>query len=201
MAHVEKRGPGRWRARYRESDGTQRSRTFPTRSAAERFLTEIEHSKNVGAYIDPTAGRELFRDFAERWFAGQVYRPTTEERVRMNLDSHILPAFGDRRLEWIKPSDVQAWVRKMSGTHAPATVEVVYRHLTSVLRAAVDDALIASTPCRNIKLPRKARPRIQPLTIEQVLALVEHAPARLQAPIFVRGDFRSSPGRGARPSG
>jgi integrase len=185
MAHVEKRGSGRWRARYRVSDGTERSQTFATRGAAERFLTEIEHSKNVGAYIDPAAGRELFRDFAERWFAGQVYRPTTEERVRMNLDSHILPAFGDRRLEWIKPSEVQAWVRKMSGTHAPATVEVIYRHLTSVLRSAVDDGLLGSTPCRNIKLPKKARPRIQPLTIEQVRALVDHAPARLKAPIFI----------------
>ncbi len=181
MAHVEKRAAGRWRARYREADGIERSQTFPTRRDADRFLTEIEHAKHSGSYVDPSAGRDLFRNFAERWFAAQVYRPTTEEHVRITLNRHILPAFGDRRLESFRPSDVQAWVRQLSGTLAPATVEVGYRHLTAILRAAVEDGLLGSTPCRNVKLPKKPRPRVEPLSIEQVEALIEHAPARLQA--------------------
>ncbi len=28
MAHIDKRGPGRWRARYRGPDGRERSKTF-----------------------------------------------------------------------------------------------------------------------------------------------------------------------------
>lgn len=35
MAHVEKRGAGRWRARYRDPDGRERSRTFARRVDAD----------------------------------------------------------------------------------------------------------------------------------------------------------------------
>jgi hypothetical protein len=75
MGHVEKRGPGRWRARYRGPDGKERSRTFPRRVDAERWLTGIEHSKLTGGYIDPLLGKVTFRSFAEEWRQRQVGRP------------------------------------------------------------------------------------------------------------------------------
>ncbi len=42
MAYVEKHGPGRWRARYRDPTGKERSRTFERRVDAERFITSVE---------------------------------------------------------------------------------------------------------------------------------------------------------------
>ena len=57
MAHVERRGSDRWRARYRTPDGKERSRTFVRKVDADRFLTSVEHEKLTGAYVDPAAGR------------------------------------------------------------------------------------------------------------------------------------------------
>src|SRR5689334_3212424 len=60
VASIEKRtrnGKISWRAMYREPDGTQRSRSFPRRVDAERFLTTVEHSKMVGSYLDPSLAR------------------------------------------------------------------------------------------------------------------------------------------------
>src|SRR5581483_605096 len=81
MAHVEKRGPGRWRARYRAPDGRERSKTFDRRIDAERCLTSIEHSKLVGNYVDPAAGRITFKCFAETWRTIQVHRSGTAQSV------------------------------------------------------------------------------------------------------------------------
>ena len=65
MGHIQRRGDGRWRARYRETAGSkERSRTFSRRVDAERFLTGIEHSKLMGNYVDPSASRITFRLFA-----------------------------------------------------------------------------------------------------------------------------------------
>ena len=61
MPHVEKRGPGRWRARYRGPDGRERSRTFERKADAERFLAEMQVAKNRGAWVDPRAGRIPFQ--------------------------------------------------------------------------------------------------------------------------------------------
>ena len=45
MSSVKKRVRGNsatWEARWRDPNGTQRKRTFPKKSAAERYLTGIE---------------------------------------------------------------------------------------------------------------------------------------------------------------
>ena len=41
MAHIEKRGPKRYRARYRAPNGVERSRTFERRVDAERWLDRL----------------------------------------------------------------------------------------------------------------------------------------------------------------
>ena len=47
----------RWRARYLDPDGKERNRSFATKVLAEKFLTEVEHSKIAGSYRDPDAGQ------------------------------------------------------------------------------------------------------------------------------------------------
>jgi integrase len=184
MAYVEKRGPRKYRARYRDPNNDERSRTFETRRDAERFLTSIEHTKNVGGYIDPAAGNRTFGNYVAAWLAIQVFRDSTRERVESNVRVHMVPMFGGRRLGGIRPSDIQAFVRKMSETHAPNTVKVVYRQLAAILRAAVSDGLIASTPCRGVKLPRITRAQVVPMEREQVVALIAHAPDHFKALIL-----------------
>jgi hypothetical protein len=155
VAHVEKRGPRKYRARYRDPSGAERSQTFTTRERADDFLTEIEHAKRVGGYVDPADGRATFGEYAESWLAKQVFRPSSMERVTSNVETHMLPAFKHRQMASIRPTDVQTWVKKLSETLAPRTVRVVYGQLTWIFNAAVVDRVIAATPCppRQIKLP------------------------------------------------
>lgn len=47
MAHIEKRGAGRWRARYRAPDGRERSQTFDRKVDAQQWLAEVEASKEA----------------------------------------------------------------------------------------------------------------------------------------------------------
>ena len=57
MAHIEKRAKDRWRARYRAPDGRERSKTFPRKIEAERWLVEQEAAKATGQWVDPRIGR------------------------------------------------------------------------------------------------------------------------------------------------
>ena len=67
MAHIEKRGRGRWRARYRDPSGRELSKTFTRRADAERFLALTEADKAHGSWIDPAAGRTPFGSYARSW--------------------------------------------------------------------------------------------------------------------------------------
>src|SRR5436853_7774416 len=110
MEHVEKRGPGRWRARYRGPDGRERSQTFSKRVDAERFVTAVEHSKLIGAYVDPADGRVTFGTYAERWRVVQPHREGTAISVEQDLRLHIYPILGQRPLAAVRASEVQALV-------------------------------------------------------------------------------------------
>ncbi len=178
MASIAKVSSG-WRARYRTPDGGSRSRTFPRKVDAERFLTTIEASKLTGAYVDPGAGRVTFGDYAEAWRAMQVHRPGTVVQVEGNLRRHVLPVLGARPLASVRPSEIQALVKGLD--LAPGTVELIYRYLVAIFRAAVADRLIAVSPCTGIKLPKVEVHRVVPPSVEEVQAIAQAIPERYKA--------------------
>src|SRR4051794_9927555 len=99
MAHIERRGPGRWRARYRGTDGRERSHTFTRRADAERWLASVEVSKTKGDWVDPALGRRTFGSWVAEWQTSLVsLRPSTLDRDERLVRVHLLPRFGDTPL-------------------------------------------------------------------------------------------------------
>ena len=186
MGNVAKRPDGRWRARYRDPDGRERARHFARKVDAQRWLATVETDKLRGAYVDPSDTTTVV-DYARRWAAGRPHRPTTAARVRGTIENHLAGSpLGGRRLAAVKPSDVQGWASALAQTMAPATVHQHVKLLRSVFAAAVLDRLVASSPVVRISLPRADRPRIVPLTVDQVRALAAEVPERHAAMVLVQ---------------
>ena len=189
MASVDRYPTGegtRWRARWRTPDGSSRSRIFARKLDAERFLIQLEQSKLLGAYVDPAAGRVLLQDYGERWRANQVqHRPATRTKVESDLRKHIYPSLGARALNSIARSDVQAWVTELTATLAPATVQVVYSYLATIFKSAVADGILASTPCRGVRLPEIPHAHVVPLTAQEVESIASAMPARYRGFVLV----------------
>lgn len=178
MAHIEKRGPGRWRARYRGPDGKERSKTFERKVDAERWLSTTTADIARGVYIDPSAGRVTFGDYASEWLTTRVHRPSTAARVASDLRVHVLPSLGARPIGAIRHSEVQGWVRSLADDLAPGTVENVFRTVSAVFRSAVRDRAVPYNPCEGVTLPRRPRVEVVPPTVEEVRVLLESMPAR-----------------------
>jgi integrase len=172
MASIDRVATG-WRARWRTPDGQSRSKTFIRKADAERHLTATEHSKLSGAYVDPQAGRVTLRDYSETWRMAQLWRPLTEVRVETTLRNHIYPAFGDRPLVSLRPTEVQAWVRTLSEKMSPGYVKVTFGTLASIYRGAVRDHVIVSSPCEGARLPRQDRHPVTPLSVDAVERLAD----------------------------
>jgi len=185
MAMIEKRrrkakdgtlGPTRWRARYRDPEGHQRSRTFARKVEAERWLSSVLGDMARGDYLDPAGSRTEFGDYAQLWRRSQVHRATTKQTVESDLRLHLLPAFETRKLGGIRPTEVQGWVKDLSTKLAPATVERCYRYLAAIFAAAVADDLIRKSPCRGITLPSHPKARIVPWSTDNVLLAIRSLP-------------------------
>lgn len=193
MASIQKRPDGRWRARYRDELGREHAKHFPRKLDAQRWLDEITTSIVTGQYVDPSAGKVSFRDYAEQWRVAQVHRPTSAAHVEGMLRRHVYPIFGSRSISSILPSEVQSWV-KLLGTGdraskrkplAPATVSVIHAIVSGIFRSAIRDRRIIANPCDGTRLPRVERRRIVPLTTAQVATLREKLPDELAALVTV----------------
>lgn len=186
MAHVQKRNQGgktTWRARVRLPDGRERSRSFDRKVDAERWVVETQAQLNRGNVIDPRAGQITLAEYAAQWQAAQMHRPSTAEVTASRLRRHVLPTFGHRPIGSLRPSEIRAWVKGLSGTLAPTTVEACYRLLATILKAAVDDRLLPSSPCVRVRLPDRFTGDVVPLTVEQVEAVQAEMPERLRAAV------------------
>jgi hypothetical protein len=148
---------------------------------AQRWPDEMTAALVTGQYVDPKAGQQTVREYAEQWRVSQVHRPTTAAHVETMLRLHVHPALGDRPLASVLPSDVQSLTKRLSGRLAPSTVGVVHRILAAVCKAAVRDRRIVASPCEGTRLPKDPRERIEPLSVEAVQALTDAMPDRYRA--------------------
>lgn len=94
MAWIEKRD-GKYRVKYRDPLGKQRSRTFIRKADADRFARETEVDKDRGNWIDPRGADVPLATWVETFLSlARSLAATTQETYRRDLNAYILPKFG-----------------------------------------------------------------------------------------------------------
>jgi len=125
----------------------------------------------------------LLQDWVATWQPLVVgLRPSSLARDDAYIRTHILPRFGTTPIGAITTLDVRGWVAELSAAgRAPATVHKAYQTLSKVLRAAVDNDLLAISPCRRTPLPRIDRQEMRYLDPAEVARLADSMAARYRA--------------------
>jgi len=185
MGSITKRPDGTWRSRYRDEAGKEHARHFARKVDGQRWLDEVTASVVTGQYVSPKAGRVTLAQFAAGWQASSLGRPATRSITDNALRLHLLPVLGSRPLASIRHSDVQALVKGLSETLAPGTVRNIYDTLARCLSAAVDDRMIAVSPCRKIALPYGDDGEIEPPSMGAVGRLAGEMPNRFRAAVIL----------------
>jgi len=176
---------GRRQARYRDAAGQQHSKNFVKVGDARSWLAQQEAAVVKGEHVDPRAGRVRVKDYAVGWQAQHVGRAASARIIDNALRLHLLPVLGDRAMASVRRSDVQALVKALSNRLSPGSVRNVYDVTSRMFSAAVDDRVIASSPCRRIVLPQAESSEVSAPTVEQVAALVETVEPRYRAAVVL----------------
>ncbi|MGH2717117.1 MAG: tyrosine-type recombinase/integrase [Actinomycetota bacterium] len=189
MGHVQRRGKS-WRARYIGPDGKERSRSFPRKVDAQRFLSTAETDKARGEWIDPRLGRRTFAEWCQEFEGSRVHlEETTKAQHGALIRTHVMPAFGDRPLASITEMQVQSFVSDLLAKGlAPSTVSKVLGILSQILKAATRNQLIARNPCEGVVGPgEKPQEERIFLTPEQLGALADEIGAQFRPMVLVAG--------------
>lgn len=148
------RTPTGWRGCYRDPDGRKRPRTFPNKTTARTWTTEHAALVSSRRWRDPNAGKATVGEYERQWSAHRVVEATTAANDRSRLDRHVLPEWCDKPVGLLRPSQVQGWVKRLTGTGmAPATVAACHGLLRGLLEAARRDGLIEANPAAGVNLP------------------------------------------------
>ena len=183
---IRRRSSGRYAATYRHLGLEHRApTTFVSHADARAFLATIESEIYRGVWIDPTAGRTSVEQYGTRWIQERItLRPRTAELYERLLHHQIAPALGRVMLSDLSANEVRTWHAEIARTY-PSTAAKAYRLLATMMRTALDDGLIAQSPCR-IKGGGTERARERPIaSVAEVEEIAARVPERFEALILL----------------
>ncbi|MFD2924213.1 tyrosine-type recombinase/integrase [Halobacillus naozhouensis] len=144
-----------------------------------KFKIEVE----AGEYISP--GKLKLKDFVEDWeikYAQRNLGAQTLETYKGNLRNHILPAFGDKRVDQIKTIHVVNFISELeqdSGL-SQGTIQYIYRVFRNVMQRAKDWDLIKKNPLASVGRPKDNKKRkvniYEPEEVQQLFEVAQSQP-------------------------
>jgi integrase len=147
----ERRAIGQaWTGTGRTPDGyfTRRS----AEAALHARLTDLRRGIGV-----PTRYGETFGDAAEYWFerrgAQRQWKASTRRDYRSALNRHLIPAFGDRRLDAISTEVIEAWRTQAlaEGALRRRTAAKLTTMLHSIFETARKQYGLSANPVRDVE--------------------------------------------------
>lgn len=166
----------RYKVRYIDPGGRERAKSFADKEKheADAFLVSVEADKLRGTYVDPVAGKVPFREYSLKWLAAQTFDESTRVYDESKLRLQVNPFFGNRSVGSFVPTHIRELDRHLQQRgYSESYRAAIYDTVVSIFHNAVDDGLIAKSPCsaRSVRRPRVTPKEFVPWTPAQIEAL------------------------------
>jgi integrase len=157
--------------------------TFRTKLDADAWLKAVRSDMHRGRWHAP-ATSPTFGAYAARWLEERDLKPRTVAHYRTVLERFLLPTFGAVPLDAITPEAVRGWHALLQT--GPTYRAHAYSLLRAIMRTAVDDGLIATSPCviRGAGRAKRAR-TIEPASLDELAVIAAAMPDRLQLMVLL----------------
>ena len=194
--NLRKRKDGRWEGRYTAGRDPETGKAIyksvlgKTQAEAKAKLKQaIEEAKGLDA---AKVGRYTVGQWMEVWFehyAKVKVRPSSHQTYRGYIDNHIKPNIGKIQLEKLTSLDLQKFYKKLLGKGrvdriesrkqsnglSAKTVQNIHQIISSAMKLAQEQKLIASNPTEGCALPRLEHREMQTLPVEQLQSFLREA--------------------------
>jgi integrase len=183
MAKSRKRGEY-WSARWIYADGTDGEQGgFLTEDDADIYAAEqkiAERKKRKEGNFDKRNRKELtlFQYVDEIYSATIDVKSRTASDYEINLNTHIIPKFGDYGLSQITASEIEIWRKELKNKrqkngkrYSLTTLEKLENQLATILKKAHRDGHLLDNPFLRVSRARRRKAKhreVHPLEFEVV---------------------------------
>jgi integrase len=179
--HIRERSAGHFELRY-QADGKTRTVTFrggakDAKTELRRLLRQVDMGEHADVGNKLTVGTWL-----TQWLSSvqETLAPQSHDRYGETIKNHLIPGLGDIPLAKLAESHITKFYASLErkdgkGAMAPRTRRQLHRVLSSALRRAVEDRMIARNPADTFRkrLPKVEKGEMKVLTPEQSRQLLD----------------------------
>ena len=177
-----RRGRGkRYLSVWQDPDGHERTKAFAKKADAQRYGDDQEAAVRRGEYLDKDAGKVPIGPLAHKWLRLREISAASLTRYQSCYRIHVEPAFGQRYVGSVLPSEVAEWAKSLPGD---STRQLAVMILQGTFELAVADGLRRDNPVRSKVVPR-AHPRPaqrEPWPAARVLAVADACESSTRSP-------------------
>jgi len=181
---------GLWQARISYVErGVHKRKAFygKTRKEAvekmQQALAELQKGMPV------ISERTTVGEYLQMWLediARATLRPRSHEKYAQVLRLYLLPHIGHIRLTKLTPAQVQKMLNQLVASGlSPSTAQYCHAVLRRALGQAEKWGMVARNVAKMVDTPKGERKKAQPLTLEQIHALLEQARGHRLYALFV----------------
>src|SRR5262249_14195017 len=149
---LDARGENTWRLRYRIGRKPFVKTVHGTKSEANKILRQLLHAGDIGEHVTPdkmTVGQWI-EDWISIGAPGNKRRKEvgqrTVERYGELLRCHVVPTLGDRPLQQLQSSEIDALYKKLADKVSARTAHHVHVVLGACLGAGVRTGKLSRSP-------------------------------------------------------
>ncbi len=167
--------------RWRVNGGAARYETIgPDRQAAAQALALRLAEINRGTWRERREAS--FHEFASQWFAQhrEGLKPSAVERLRNDLEVHLVPFFGDYMVAQVGPEMIDHYKSEKlrEGRIGPRSLNKTLTVLSQVMGAAVRYDYVDRNPVEQVKRCKVAKRTAAFLELDQVEPFIAATPER-----------------------
>jgi len=182
-AREKPKGSGRWRLFYNKGGRTREipGFTFKTKHAAEDTAEKLRARLSLGLSIhDLSKDAPPLNIYALSWLdrvKRQVKATTWKGDYGIAINRHIVPYFGSRPINEIRPADIRAFLDYLAEKGlAEKTVKNIRVVLSSIFRSALEEERVDRNPVQMVRhrmSRRQRKKQFNTLTLEEVHRLLD----------------------------
>lgn len=151
---------------------------FRTRKDAEAELAKVVGRMDEETYVEPS--KQTLAEYLADWLAGVRppaggIRYSTWYSYGRNLQNHVIPAIGSKRLRKLQPNDLnKLYADLLDKGLSPRSVHYVHAIIRRALNEALRAGQITRNPAQLARPPKQTRPRMKTWTAEELRQFLRH---------------------------
>lgn len=149
--------------------------------AEQKLIPEIQYKLNTGEFFKneiPTVKDFIYKSF-------EIHRESrklsTHKDYYNGYHNHIEKSFASKKLDEIKPSDIELWQNTLLKKGlSPRRIKTLRTIFTTMYSDAIKDGIVKYSPLTVVKVPKAEKVEIKPFSLYEIRSILANSDGQIR---------------------